>query len=569
MKKKLLALLALISLAACGGGGGHSSSLPPTRPLPETQPSSTPAAATDMSFVVDIPSTAPQSAARKRNYVSASTQSVTIGLQGGATLGAFDVSSTSKLCSSTSIGRSCTIAVTAPAGSDTFVIKAYDQQNGGGTLLESGNVVQTVSASQSTTVNVSLQLSGAVSKYLLAIGNPFANGGTPSSTSVTVEALDPDGHVVIGAFDRTITLQNSDTTGATKLSGTISINDSSQQATLSYDGSAFRTATITASIPNMQPLTQTFTVTPAMVNYGPVDPINTANGLDDAGATGSALGPDGNIWAAGAIAGGIVRIAPDGTQASFETPSGNTFPQYIVAGKDGAMWFTESSGNNIGRITMQGQITEYPLPTQWAWPTGITCGPDGTIWFAEGSENQIGKLDPATGNITEYVIPGNFVLPTDLTIGPDGNVWIDTLNAIIVMTQSGQGVANYPLPRKFSNPNGIMIGLDGNLWFGEYNYPYLDRITPDGKLTSFATPDADPAIMVITNGPDGNIWFGESNNGLAPAGTVGYINPVTDKITLVPLNIQLHVRGLSFDKKNNLWFTGNESAPSAWGEVVY
>lgn len=564
MEKKLLALLALVSLAACSGA--HSNGLGATPPVPSSQPSTAP---TDLSFVVDIPVSQPQTAARRPHYVSASTQSLAISLQGGATLGTFDVSSTSKLCATTSSGRTCTIGVNAPQGADTFTIKAYDEPDGSGNLLESGNVAQTVSSSGSS-VNVSVQLNGVPSKYAILIGNASGTGGTPSSTTISLQAFDVDGHVIIGPYDRTITLQDSDTTGATKLSGSTSISDSSAQATLSYDGSPFRTATITAVIPNMQPQTATFTVTPGVTQVNAVNPVAEADGsMTSAGATGAAMGPDGNIWAAGAVAGAIVRITPQNVQTSFVVPTPYSFPQEIVAGKDGAMWFTETSGNNIGRITTSGKITEYPIPTQWADPLGIACGPDGTIWFAESGQNQIGKLDPATGTITEFVIPGSFVLPNDLTIGPDGNVWIDTASAIIVISQSGAAVANYPLSHKMAGAYGITTGVDGNLWFGEYGQPYLARITPSGTLTEFRTPDPNPSIMVISNGPDGNIWFGESNSGVAPNGTVGYIDPKTGKIVLVPLQIQAHVRGLMFDSHNNLWFTGFIQASSAVGEVVY
>ena len=388
---------------------------------------------------------------------------------------------------------------------------------------------------------------------------------------MTVQAFDADGNTIIGAYDRTITLQDADTSGHTQLSGT-TFPSSSSSATLTYDGAAFISTTISAVAPGMQAAVPvTFAPSPSVTKKVSIPTIvqpdqSYASG---AGAEGIAAGPDGNLWVAAATAGAILRITPAGSVTTLWPPTQGSFPQGIVAGNDGALWFTETQANSIGRVTTSGTFTEYAIPTQFANPLGITIGPDGNVWFAEQTTNKIARIDGA-GTITEYQLPG-MSQPNDLTTGPDGNLWVDMqgTNAIGVVKPDGTLISTYPIPTKNAEPYGIIQGPDKNMWFGEYMSNRVTRVTMSGQMTEYTPPSSGSGPVALVNGPDKRIWFAENGAQFGPAGQIGYIDPATGAIREVYLNEPLHTRGVTFDAAGNLWYSGFYYDESEVGKIVY
>jgi streptogramin lyase len=72
-----------------------------------------------------------------------------------------------------------------------------------------------------------------------------------------------------------------------------------------------------------------------------------------------------------------------------------------------------------------------------------------------------------------------------------------------------------------SNPLSITLGPDGNLWFADHGTNAIERMTPEGALTSFPTPTQFSAPSGLTNGPDGRLWFPERS----PPAKIGSIEP--------------------------------------------
>ena len=569
MKLQRVVLLAIAALAGCGGGSGGG--ITPAGPVPLQSP---PAAPVNAQFSVLVPAASSAAAARvKPQYVSAATRSLHVALQGGSSLGTFDVSSGSNLCTGASNGtRICTFGIQAPTGSDTFTITAYDQPDGTGNALATGAVTQTISSSAAATIDVSL--TGVTSAIRLSLQNSLPAAGKAATIPVTVQVLDADGNTIIGAYDRIIALADSDKSGHTNLS-TTSVSSSSDTVTLSYDGGTMdANATISASAPGIQtPSALTLQSMPSIAAQYDIPYIASQDGTwnTPVGTSGIVQGPDGNFWIAGSTAGAILKMTPGGQITTYWPPTPYAFPQEEVVGKDGAVWFTERDGNNIGRITMSGAFTEYPIPTQYSNPLGITAGPDGNIWFIEQTGNAVGKVD-ANGTVTEYPLPPNSV-PTDLAAGPDGNLWIDESGwnqpaAIGVMSTNGSMVATYPLTKKGAQPYGIITGPDGNLWFGEYGGGAIARMTPSGQVTEYAPPSSLPGVVSLAISKDGNIWFAESGASFGAAGVLGYIKPGSSTIREVYLNVPLHVRNITFDANGALWYSGFYYDDSNVGEVI-
>lgn len=212
-----IALCCALILNGCSGGT-QSNVVPPAR-----------APMVPVSFSIAIP----PSPAITPKYISSSTESATVSVNGGTPV-VFNCSSVS-----------CSGTVQAPIGSDTFTVILYDRLNGTGNILSQGSTTATIVAG--TANSVSASFSGVIKTVAISSSSPNVTKGTSSTVPLSVLALDPDGHVIVGTYTTPITLSNSDTTASTTLSAT-SISSSSTTVTVTYNGSNNYTgSTITAS----------------------------------------------------------------------------------------------------------------------------------------------------------------------------------------------------------------------------------------------------------------------------------------------------------------------------------
>ena len=195
-----------------------------------------------------------------------------------------------------------------------------------------------------------------------------------------------------------------------------------------------------------------------------------------AARSGSALGPDGNMWFTESAAGKIGEINPT-THAitEFPTPTANSGPVAIVAGPDGNMWFTESAVEQDRRRSTRRRtsITEFPVTTPNSRPFGIAAGPDGNIWFTEKTREQDRRRStrPRTRSTSSRSRrrrasrtrsrPG----PTAPSGSPSRHG-----NRVAVFAPPAPPRSLRPR-RRSSGPLVIVPGADGNMWFTEGGTP--------------------------------------------------------------------------------------------------
>ena len=245
MKMRLLSSLAAsaaaLLLAACGGGGGGSSHVPASTPV--TSATTVPSGPMAQVTLRISTATIPASTQRAPKFVSPSTASATIALQGQPTpLATVNFMPGSANCN----GQQCTVTFSAPVGSDTFVVTTYDQPNGAGNALSTASVVATVVLNATNTV--ALTLNGVIAQVRVILGSSSVQAGTPAAIPVTVVASDAAGNVIIGPgnYSTPVTLTNSDTSNVTQLSPNL-VPGPGTAVTLNYNGGSSIGATITPS----------------------------------------------------------------------------------------------------------------------------------------------------------------------------------------------------------------------------------------------------------------------------------------------------------------------------------
>jgi streptogramin lyase len=553
MVRRVVSVVALAAvLSGCGGGGA---SVSPAAPVVSG------GASANVSFVIRVPSSTGTAARLRRPaYVSPSTQSLTIANSSGTVLVTANLTPQSTGCTAPTATTplTCTVSATVPAGTNTLTIASYDRPGATGAKVAVAALQVTAAASGPTTVN--LTLSGIVASLALVLDPAALPTGTAARSAVLLNALDPDGNIIVGPETfvdaggnaLTITLANSDASGKTTLAK--STFTAPGGTDLSYNGTALASATLTASATGVTSKNATLTIGG---NSAFITEFRT--GIASASSpAGIVLGPDGNLWFTEQFGDRIGRITPRGVVTEFSaglTPF--SVASGITAGPDGNVWFTENAGR-IGRITPAGVITEFSagIPSG-AQPVSIAAGSDGNLWFSDSAAARIGRITPA-GAVTMFTagitLPANNanLAPCSMARGPNGNVWwveesltSASTGKIAQITPAGI-VTEYPL-----QPNeqaaGAAPGPDGNVWFTVFGN--VARITPAGTITRFG---AASAFGCIALGPDGNLWFtGTFNDSVGKSTPTGTITTYDTTFGITTFSTPL---GITAGPDGNLWF---------------
>lgn len=529
--QRLLIAAALITAAGCGGGGAAA-------PTPPSEGVGLASGVLSMTF--GGPATS--SARRRPLFLSPSARSVSVAVTGIATNVVADVSATSSSCTTSTSGRTCQIAITAPTGSVTFTVSVYDGANATGNVLGVGSTTTTVAGS-SFAVTIGVQGNVAFVR-LLATRAQFA-AGTPSTATLTVVASDADGNVITGTYASPITLVDGDTTGTFALSTTV-VTASTQTVTLTYRGNATPAqATITASAANVPPAS----IAAQTLYVGtPVLPVTVYPLSSTAFPDQLAAGADGNVW--------FANQTTAGPQAGKFTLSSHVVSDFaipldpltgnagigigIVNGGDGNMYETTAECS-IFRVTPSGTIStlsSVPIASciHGRGPGLLTLGPDQAIWATEyGTVIGVIRFPLSGATPTVYIANAGGSaterFASHITVGPDKAIWFTDTGTgssnIYRITTSG-ALSTFTVPTANASPEAIVTGPDGALWFTENQAAKIGRITTSGVVTEYPLPAGTVFPRALAVAKSGELYFTVSN-------TIGKIN-LAGAITLFTMS---------------------------------
>jgi virginiamycin B lyase len=139
------------------------------------------------------------------------------------------------------------------------------------------------------------------------------------------------------------------------------------------------------------------------------------------------------------------------------------------------------------------------------------------IWFTLGfPANAIGSMDVRTHRVSVFALPDGSSFPQGIALGPDHNMWFTMPqdHRIGRITPDGK-IATFAMPDQgdgTGSPSNIALGPDGAMWFTEFNQSRIGRITTAGTIAEFYDGISDGSSPDgIALGPDGNLWFTEYN----------------------------------------------------------
>jgi hypothetical protein len=206
-------------VAGCGGGGSSVVGAPLTSPtVVPTSGSGTTSGKQYASvlFTIQWPTVAASSSTttRRRQYLSPSTESITIAVNGGTPL----VVANPNVAGGTTATStpSTSVTVQAPVGADTFSVGDYDTTAGTGNLLAQNAISYTVVGGQQNIIPITLI--GNVAKIYCGGGAPYTapagvSTASPAAFTITgpagvvnVVAEDPDSNIIVAPGAPTISL---------------------------------------------------------------------------------------------------------------------------------------------------------------------------------------------------------------------------------------------------------------------------------------------------------------------------------------------------------------------------
>ncbi len=343
---RLLAVAAALAISLSGCGRGSLNVLPPV-----TRAAASGSQA-NLSVVIRVPAgTAAAQRARRPAFISASTASVVLALNGTA-LGTINTTPGSAECTTngTAPGLLCTRSFAIDAGKYSYSLSAFDQVNGAGAKLSTSIGQFVVVANQVNVLHA--VLNGVVSALKVSLSSNTVQQGVPATVQVNVSALDADNNVIIsGSYadangnPLSITLGNSDTSGAIQLSQT-TLTGAVSPVSLTYNGALIASQTVTATAPNLAGGGATLTVvTPSALPLGNVGALvlvsaPTASGSSRWQLSASVVGTDGapmsGVPVAFSATGGAVdqsNVPSDssGIAATTIAPTGGTSVAAVTA----------------------------------------------------------------------------------------------------------------------------------------------------------------------------------------------------------------------------------------------
>ncbi len=361
-------VLASIAFAASSCGGGSASAT-----LPNTTSTLAPggSVATARVVIVVPAQQAPASSTRAPQYVSASTQSITVQVDAG-TPTVQNLTPSSPNCTPGGSGVTCTVTIVATSASHLFTFTTYDLINAGGNALSVNSVTQTLVAGALTNVNVTL---AGIPKTMTITALPLPSivGNSTSgfqfasavNQTLVVDALDADGDIILGPGAPILAANATSVQTGSGIS-VAPVGGNPNEFTVSSTG--FGTATFSASA----------TPTSALAGAG----INATAALSATTITTTLAG---TLNTSGSADG-------TGTAALFYNPSGITYDP-----STGYLYVTDTANYTIRQLTTAGVVTTL------AGAAGFAGFTDGTGTAAKFSSNPIGSIVYAASTGAFYV----------------------------------------------------------------------------------------------------------------------------------------------------------------------
>jgi virginiamycin B lyase len=177
-----------------------------------------------------------------------------------------------------------------------------------------------------------------------------------------------------------------------------------------------------------------------------------------------AIAPDGGAWFAEATASSVTRLK-DGIFTRHAIDSRRGGPYGIAVAADGTVWATLQGGNQLLRIPPEGADATIDVPRPGAVPTDVAVGHDGSVWFLQFRANRVGQFKD--GRFFDFVVAKENAGLSGLAVAADGAVWFGMVRASSLGRLRDGNIEVFRLPRDDARPYSVAVDPDGNVWYAD------------------------------------------------------------------------------------------------------
>jgi virginiamycin B lyase len=177
-----------------------------------------------------------------------------------------------------------------------------------------------------------------------------------------------------------------------------------------------------------------------------------------------AIAPDGAVWFADPTGYATTRLK-DGVFSRHRIESARGGPYGVAVTAAGTVWATLQNGNQLLRIAPDGTGATFDLPRPGAVPTDIAVGPDGSVWFLEFRANRVGRFH--NGRFSDVEASEQNAGLSGLAVAQNGDVWFGMLRRASLGRLRDGNVAVFALPRDNARPFSIAVDRSGNVWYAD------------------------------------------------------------------------------------------------------
>ena len=546
LRLQLLLVTLFASLVACAANQNAQSAL---QGLPHTAKTGVHSLAKDVGVNVHIPDVTHSNGKRRQPaYVSVSTLSSTLIVNGVTPATITDLSPSSSSCTSApSGGRDCTIQIEAPDGSDTFAINLYDGANGTGNVLSETMSTQTVT---DDTTEIDFTLDAVVSQLVLTPSSVTIPAGSATNIPITVSALDADGNTIIAPPGNYVDSQGNSFQVALDYSDNVAPGNSSiitdapnpqvaTTQTLSYSGSPSLGGVIVANAlgarPKISSNSVTIQITPTIIASATAPPSISPSYI--------AVGADHLLYFAGQFSSSNGSYAvlgrysnqvkifpiPSPTATAFSHASGA-----VLAG-DGRVWTSLETGT--AAIDVNGNVTAYPLvvpsavPSAPSTPYNASFGqpvvaPSGLIEISDLLQPTLGFV-PLTyagsvGSVTSIAQSTNSD-PTTLHYGVfdgQGALYASSNKSIFIYKN---GLVTQITPSNTYNVMDMALSSNGSVYSVD-GQPDIYQVSSSGAVPVPMSTAPGELLISIAPGIGSDLWVGGEESGKPLLARVGSNN---------------------------------------------
>jgi streptogramin lyase len=191
------------------------------------------------------------------------------------------------------------------------------------------------------------------------------------------------------------------------------------------------------------------------------------------------LGPDGQIWVAGAGGNNVksVSLSTYAVTSTVVDAVNLLTPHSMTVGGDGRLWVSCLGSDRICAITTAGVLTAYQPAAKYQHANsfqGARVNPvDGKIYYSRGPGRcTLGRLTTAGvfDAVGEWALQTPYATPTGIAIDAAGNIWVGCrgANRVECYNTNGQKIAAVNCPTPGGNPNKLTYA-NGLVYVAEWN----------------------------------------------------------------------------------------------------